>query len=242
MKILDIHCHVLPGVDDGSKNDGMSMDMIDIAHSQGVSGMILTPHYYLGHTKETGADFKKVFEKLKNQVKEKYPDYELYLGNEIYWNNGVIEALKSGKINTMNDTKYVLVEFSPATGYSDIYDAIRAFGQAGYRPVVAHVERYHNLTKHIDRIDEICENGAILQMNADSLTGGMFDSQVKWCRKLMQEGYISMIGTDAHNTDDRGPYVKDAVDWMKKKLSPDALEDILYNNAMKMLRNERMDR
>ena len=241
MKIVDVHCHVLPGVDDGSKNEEMSMDMIDIAYSQGIRTMILTPHYYLGHTKETGADFKKIFEVLRGKVQKKYPDYEMYLGNEVYWNKGVIGALKDQRINTMQGTKYVLVEFAPATSYSDIFEAIRMLTQAGYRPLVAHVERYHELTKHVDRVDEICKNGAVLQMNAGSLVGGMFDSHVKWCRKLMQEGYISMIGTDAHNTDDRAPFVKEALAWMEKKLDPDLMEDVLYRNAEKMLRNERIE-
>lgn len=241
MKIMDVHCHVLPGVDDGSKNEEMSMDMIDIAYDQGIRTMVLTPHYYLGHTKENGEDFRKIFDSFCTVVQEKYKDFSLYLGNEVYWNKGVIAALKDGRINTMNQTKYVLVEFAPATGYSDIFDAIRSLTQAGYRPLVAHVERYHNLTKHIDRIEEICKNGAVLQMNADSLVGGIFDSQVKWCRKLMLEGYISMIGTDAHNTDDRAPFVKDAVEWMQKKMDEESIEDVLYKNAEKMLRNERID-
>ena len=241
MKIVDVHCHVLPGVDDGSKNEEMSMDMIDIAYSQGIRAMILTPHYYLGHTRETGADFKKIFEVLRGKVQQKYPDYEMYLGNEVYWNKGVIAALKDQRINTMQGTKYVLVEFAPAAGYSDIFEAIRMLTQAGYRPLVAHVERYHELTKHIDRVDEICKNGAILQMNVGSLVGGMFDSHVKWCRKLIQEGYISMIGTDAHNTDDRAPFVKEGLAWMEKKMDAELLEDVLHRNAEKLLRNERID-
>lgn len=236
-----MHCHVLPGVDDGSKNTEMSMDMVDIAYSQGIRGMILTPHYYLGHTREHGEDFKKIFDTFQRTVQEKYTDYELYLGNEIYWNKGVIDALADGRINTMNGTKYVLVEFAPAAEYTDIFDAIRSLTQAGYRPLVAHMERYHALTKRIDRVEEICKNGAVLQMNADSLVGGMFDGRVKWCRKLMQEGYISMIGTDAHNTDDRAPFVKEALGWMEKKMDPDLLSDVLFKNAEKMLRNERID-
>lgn len=238
MKIIDVHCHVLPGVDDGSKNPEMSMDMVDIAYEQGIRAMVLTPHYYLGSTKETGADFKQVFADFQKLVAEKYDDFVLYLGNEIYWSKGVMEAIKDGRINTYNDTKYVLVEFAPSTSYTEIYEAIRTITNARLRPVVAHVERYHNLTKHMDRIEEICENGAFLQMNADSLNGGMFDGQVKWCRKLMEQGYISMIGTDAHNTHDRGPYVKDAVAWMKKKLDEETLEDVLYKNAEKMLKGE----
>lgn len=241
MKMIDVHCHVLPGVDDGSKNTEMSMDMIDIAYTQGIRGMVLTPHYYLGHTRENGEAFKKIFATFKEEVHAKYADYELYLGNEIYWNKGVIEALKDGRINTMNDTKYVLVEFAPAAEYSDIFDAIRSLTMAGYRPLVAHMERYHALTKQIDRVEEVCENGAILQMNADSLVGSRFDSRVKWCRKLMQEGYISMIGTDAHNTDDRAPFVKEALAWMEKKMDSDLLEDVLWKNAERLLRNERLD-
>lgn len=235
MKMIDIHCHVLPGVDDGSKNEEMSMDMVDIAYEQGIRGMVLTPHYYLGRTKENAQDFRKIFENFQKKVEEKYQDFVVYLGNEIYWSKGVMEAIKDGKINTMNGTKYVLVEFAPSSSYSDIYEAIRTLTNARFRPIVAHVERYHNLTKHIERIEEICENGAFLQMNADSLTGGFFDGQVKWCRKLMEQGYISMLGTDAHNLHDRAPFVKDAMAWMKKKMDEETLEDVLYKNAEKML-------
>ena len=76
--MIDVHCHVLPGVDDGSKNTELSMDMIDIAYTQGIRGMVLTPHYYLGHTRENGEAFKKIFATFKEEVHAKYADYELY--------------------------------------------------------------------------------------------------------------------------------------------------------------------
>lgn len=239
--MIDVHCHVLPGVDDGSKNEEMSLDMIDIAYSQGIRGMVLTPHFYLGHTPKQRDEIDAIFEALKTKVEEKYTDFALYLGNEVYWSKGVMDAVRAGEIHTMQDTKYVLVEFAPATEYSEIFEAIRTITMAGYRPLVAHMERYHCLTKRMERVDELCKNGAVLQMNADSLVGGMFDSHVKWCRKLMLEGYISVLGTDAHNTDDRGPYIKETIDWMRRKMDSDWMDAVLYKNAEKMLRNERIE-
>ncbi len=238
MYVIDTHCHILPGVDDGSRDEAMSMEMIGIAYSQGIREMILTPHFYVGKNKYNAVDFQRIFDAFAPKVYEKYADMKLYLGNEIYYSRGALAEVRAGNICTLAETKYVLIEFSPGVAYNDLYGAVREFVQGRYRPVIAHVERYQCLTRHIERIMELRENGAYLQMNADSMTGSMFDGQTKWCRKLVTGGYISFIGTDAHNLEDRAPYVRQSVDWMEKKLDTDTLEGILYGNARLLLENK----
>lgn len=239
MYVFDIHCHILPKVDDGSKDMEMSIKMIDIAYSQGIRKMILTPHFYLGKTKNRG-EIDARYKQLLDEVSKKYEDMQLYPGNEVLWEDGVIEALKQGEIYTMAGSKYVLTEFLPSSSYNEIYGAVRKITMAGYRPIIAHMERYANLVHDLDCLEELRRNGACFQMNASSLVGGLFDREAMWCRKLVKNGYISFLGTDAHNLDERGPYVKDAVDIIRKKLDAKELEDLLYGNGEKLLEGKRI--
>ncbi len=241
MYFMDMHCHILPGVDDGSRDEAMSMEMIGIAYSQGVRKIVLTPHYYVGKTKKTASDLKAIFDKFEPMVKKDYPEIDLYMGNEIYWGRGAVEGLKEGIINTYGDSKYVLVEFSPRCSYNEVYGAVRELVQHRFRPIIAHMERYQCLNKHIERVEEIIENGAYLQMNVDSLIGSLFDGHTKWCRKLVLEGYISLLGTDAHNIDDRAPYIEQTVSWLKKKLDEDSFEALMHGNGEAILENKWLD-
>lgn len=238
MYFMDMHCHMLPGVDDGARDMDTAMEMIGIAYSQGIRSVMFTPHYYLGKTKHSADKLREVFEVFSARVLAEYKDIKLYLGTEIYYEKGVVKALKDGQILSLADTQYVLVEFSPRVSYTELYGAIRELVQGRFRPVIAHVERYQCLIKHVERIHELTENGAYLQMNASSLCGGIFDSHVKWCRKLVLEGYISILGTDAHDTEERGPYVEQTVSWLQKKLEPIALELICRGNGELLVQNQ----
>ena len=241
MYFMDMHCHILPGVDDGSKDMAMSMEMIGIAYSQGTRKIVLTPHHYVGKTKLTKADLKRIFGELKAVVKKDYPEIELFLGNEIYWGRGAVDGLKNDIICTYGDSKYVLVEFSPRCSYNELYGAVRELVQHRFRPIIAHMERYQCLTKHIERVEEIIENGAYLQMNVDSLIGGMFDGHTRWCRKMVLDGYISLLGTDAHNIDDRAPYIEQTISWLRKKVDDETFEALTHANGEAILKNEWLD-
>lgn len=234
----DIHCHMLPGVDDGAQTMEEALSMLGISYAEGIRNIILTPHYERGKNKCTREELRVRFDQLKEEVRKQYPELTLYLGNEILWEEGIIEDLKAGKIQTMNDTKYVLVEFNIRVSYSQLYDAIRRITNARFRPIIAHVERYRCLFKHIERIDELVGMEAYLQMNISSVYGGMLDENARWCKKLVKEEYISFFGTDAHDLEDRAPYIKDYVGWIEKKCGEDFLESAFVTNPQKMIENQ----
>ncbi|MCR5213838.1 MAG: hypothetical protein K6E10_05445 [Eubacterium sp.] len=219
MRLFDIHCHILPGVDDGSKNMETSLDMLRIAYEEGTRNIVLTPHYYLEGIDYTYDQLDKIFEELKEKASEdpKLSEINLYLGNEIYYEDGILTRLKQGHIHTMNNTKYVLVEYNIDTAYSEILHSIDELSAARYLPVIAHVERYMKLQGKIDRIEELISRGCLLQMNISSIDGGFFDDNKKWCRKLVKNGYITFFATDAHNLDSRAPYTRDYISWIEKK-------------------------
>lgn len=238
MEYFDIHSHILPGVDDGAENTAEAMTMVGIAYREGTRHLMLTPHYYRGKNRYSREELRSRFEEFQKEVHKEYPDMTLYFGNEVLYENGVVNDLRDGLIQTMNDTKYVLVEFSIRISYSELYQAIREITNARFRPIIAHVERYKCLFKHLDRIDELVAMEAYLQMNVSSVYGGFLDERARWCKKLVQEEYISFFGTDAHDLEDRAPYINDYIGWVKKKCGEDMLERIFMDNPMKMIENK----
>ena len=238
MEYFDIHSHILPGVDDGASTLEEALEMLGTAYAEGTRNVLLTPHYVRGKNSYTKEELHNRFLDFQKEVAKQYPELNLYLGNEILYEDGIVEDLKNGLIQTMNDTKYVLVEFNIRISYNQLYDAIRKITNARFRPIIAHVERYRCLFKHMERIDELVGMEAYLQMNISSVYGGFLDENARWCKKLVQEEYISFFGTDAHDMEERAPYVNDYVTWIRKKCGEDLLEQIYVKNPQKMIENK----
>lgn len=229
---FDIHTHIVPGVDDGAESLEESLEMISQMREQGVLNIVATPHYPDGKTEK----IKDAFDMLKKSVEDKYPDMKLYLGNELLNGPGVIEALKNKTALTIAGTKYILVEFLPSDSQRKIYSALREYILEGYIPIVAHVERYEALHKNYDILDEIINMGAYIQMNTESLVGGMFDRRAAYCRKLLENGYIHFLGSDCHGAEKRKPLMKHAIEKLKPGFVNSKLaEKILFENPIKML-------
>ena len=232
MSYFDVHTHIVPGVDDGSDSLEESLEMISQMREQGVLNIVATPHYPDGKTEK----IKDAFDMLKKSVEDKYPDMKLYLGNELLNGPGVIEALKNKTALTIADTKYILVEFLPGDSERKIYNALREYILAGYIPIVAHVERYEALHKNYDFLDEIINLGAYIQINTESLVGGLFDRRAAYCRKLLENGYVHFLGSDCHGAERRKPLMKGAIEKLKPEFVNSKLaEKILFENPTKML-------
>lgn len=242
MELFDMHCHLLPGVDDGSKNMEMTLDMLQIAYEEGTRKILFTPHYMIGRNHYRKAEeLDARFEEVKAVAGERYPDMEFYLGNEILYEEGVVDLLKSGEIHTMNNTRYVLVEFNVRTPFRQIREAIRLISEARYRPIIAHVERYISLVKRIERIEELLDMKALLQMNISSVEGGFLNESKRWCRKLVKEGYITFFATDAHNVDSRAPYTQDFIPWIRKHCGDENAAFMLHGAAEQMVQGKYID-
>ena len=238
MEYFDIHCHMLPGVDDGAQTMEEALSMIDLSYQEGTRNLILTPHYVRGKNKYNREELRERYIEFKAKVEERHPDFRLYFGNEVLYEEGIIQDLKDGLIQTMNDTKYVLVEFNIRTSYSQIYEAMQKIENARFRPIIAHVERYRCLFKHIERIDELIRMEVLLQMNISSVYGGLLDENARWCKKLVKEDYISFFGTDAHDMEERAPYINDYIPWIEKKCGEDFLERVFFEYPQKMVENK----
>jgi len=235
---LDIHSHILPGIDDGSKDMDMTMNMLEQAYAEGVRYIVATPHYYPGHRNADPDRIRECFHKVQEVADEQFPEMDIMLGNEIYYKDEAISRLHDKDIFTMNNSRYVLVEFNVGMEYRKIYQAIKRFTMEGYYPIIAHAERYGALHKQEKLVEELVETGAYIQINAETFMGGMFDAYRKYSLRLASNGLVHFLGSDCHEPYERKPIMEQAVKVLKKKIDSDILEDILVHNPKRFLQNE----
>lgn len=235
---MDIHCHVLPNVDDGAQSMETALQMVEEAYREGIRCMVATPHYYPGHrNRETQVIFE-TFQALKQEAEKRLSGFELLLGNEIYYKEEAVELLRSGEIFRLNESRYILIEFHVATDYKTIYHAIKKVVMQGYYPVIAHIERYACLYRQEKLIKELVEAGAYMQVNTQTFLTGPFDGYKKYCLRLMEQGVIHFLGSDCHNMTSRKPIMQQTVACLERKISPDILESILIENPERFLKND----
>lgn len=224
----DIHCHILPGLDDGPDSMEQSLRMIQEAYGRGVRGMIATPHFSPQFSKHRPEHIIQICREVEKATWEQLNiRMRIHPGNEIFYTSETLENLQKGRVLPLAQSRYVLLEFAPEVSWRELQRVIREMEMSRYWPVLAHVERYSCFRKP-GRLEEARRLGAYLQMNGNSLVGGFFDQRADWCRKQLLEERIHFIGSDMHNLTTRGSVSQKAEEWMKKRLDPEYRKKILW--------------
>ena len=233
--VIDVHAHILPGVDDGAKNISMTMDMLIKSSKAGVKKVVATPHFYPWGEQTAPGDIRKLCKEIQEKLQmEQGIEMEIYPGQEVFYQVGMVEELKTGTVLTLADSRYVLLEFMPDENFSVIYHAVRELINSGYIPVLAHVERYVCLKK-TDNLLMLKDCGAWFQMNIDSIKGGLFSKIGNWSRKLLKDEMIDIVSSDMHNTEVRGPYTKEKKEMLLKIVGEEYMTKLLYENCERII-------
>lgn len=232
--IIDIHTHILPGVDDGAADWDEARWMLRCAYEQGIRTIIATPHY--SHRQDVGR-LRELAGQLDEEAKIIAEDFRIFLGQEILYFDSIVERLQEGHALTMAGSRYVLVEFMPDVTYPRIFQVIRKMLLARYIPVLAHMERYRCLRTD-GRIEELIRSGCLIQMNFTSIQGSRFQSNVRWCRKQLLEQRVHFLGTDMHDSVRRKPDIMGVLEWMKGHMSQNAYNQLLRYNPACILKNK----
>ena len=223
MGYTDIHTHILPGVDDGSISLEQSMLMLHKAFDEDIRRIYLTPHYIPGRRNASKEHRLTAFEELRAQALKELPDLELYLGNEIYYRENALSDLKAGEAFTMADTDYVLLEFDIHSDYKILQKAVKQFTEAGYKPILAHIERYR--TFFSDRtMDRLLSSGIYIQSNAEFF---LDKEKEKDAMDMLSSDRIHILGSDVHNTGQRRQRIGEAREKIRETLGEETMERIL---------------
>lgn len=235
----DIHCHIIPDVDDGAKDMKTALELLRMEYEDDVRTIIVTPHFRRGMFETSPETISKQFFMLKEEASKLYPDMKLYLGREFHTNMDMIELLKNGRWGTMADTRYVLTEFSEAHNLRHIRERCYMLLCNGFTPIIAHAERYPALYKKYDEIENLVNMGVMIQMNAASIAGMAGFGMKGFCKKIMKMNLLHFVGTDAHNLKERKPCMGKCAAYMKKVMGEEYTKRILEENPSRLVKKEK---
>ena len=237
--MIDIHNHILPGIDDGAQNLTISRQMARMAQDTGIKDIIATPHVIRGIFDNSRERILQGVKDLKQNLQENNIAINLWPGAEYHLEPDLVERLHRQELMTLNDTgRYLLVEL-PQTMVPD-YTAELFFELqiAGVRPVIAHPERNQRLMENGALLEVISSCNAVLQLTAASLTG-LFGSKVQknaWA--LINEPYTVVTASDAHSTHGRAPRLGEAYLEIRSRLGQETAQLLCFENPERIVRGE----
>lgn len=231
IKLIDIHTHIIPNVDDGSNSFKESFMMLEEMINQGVTDVFATPHVHSNATKAPWETQVEQFNVLKE--KAKHLDINLHLGAEARYRKNLQTNYEDYKIV---GTNYILMEFSWYTK-DDVHGVLKTLKAKGLIPIVAHVERYSYLT--IDDYIKMKEDGVLLQVNTGAILGIDKEAWQKAAKVLIDNKLADFVASDSHNTVNRLANLKEGYCFLKDKIDEKYLNDLFYNNALKIIESKK---
>lgn len=199
--MIDIHCHLMPSVDDGAKDLEETLAMFENAYTSGVTDIILTPHYIKGTKYEINNEQKeKITNILREALRRTDMDINIYYGNEVYIDNDLVDMIKDKKVATLANSRYVLVELPVNSMDNNAGNVFFNLRSNGYIPIIAHPERYVYFQKHPEKVMDYIKLGCLLQGDYMSLLGKYGKKAEKTLKILLKNGVIKFMSSDIHHS------------------------------------------
>lgn len=234
--LVDMHCHIVPSVDDGAESLEEALKILQMEYNQGVRTVICTPHFRKKMFETPLPKIREQFILLREAAWKMNKELRLYLGCEFHVNMDMLSALKSHRGYSMAGSRYVLAEFSGSTEASYIRERLYALLSSGYKPIIAHIERYECMRRDMNFIEDLIDMGAFIQVNADSLIGKEGFGTKRFCTNLLHAGNIHFVGSDCHGSKERISRIGEAYKYVCNKAGEDYAEEIFISNPQKILR------
>jgi len=232
---VDIHTHILPGIDDGARDLSEARDMIRMACENGTRAMILTPHCFGRYDKNSVIQIREAFASVLKMAESEFPELKLYPGSEVHYESAVPDRLAEGAIQTLNGSHYVLVEFGGRCLRSQVLRAVSSVVYSGHTPVIAHVERYDVFRRDAELINEVLELGALLQVNAESILGSQGFRIKHFCHRLLRRGQVHFVASDGHHMNHRKPQLRQCWKKVSKKYGSEYASRVFRENALAVI-------
>lgn len=232
--MIDFHSHILPEVDDGSRSYEETLEMLAEAKQAGFDTIISTSHYAINCFETPEYKRKELIEDLN--LEENVPN--IILGSEIFLTYNVIDLLKDFKASTINGTQYVLIELPLRQQFNNLKTVINNLKENDYLPILAHPERYLYIQNGFNNLYELKEMGVLFQCNYGSILGNYGFKAKMVMKKMLKEGLVSLLGSDAHRKNSIYIQIPKAISKIEKYVGNEELLNLTTNNADKILSGE----
>lgn len=240
--MIDLHAHIIYGVDDGPKTLEESLSLLKVAKDQGIRHIVATSHRRKGMFETPETTILTNFLTLNQAAKRYFPELTLSYGSELYYQPSLVQELERQEVPTLNGTRFVLIEFSSKTPYKDMQQAVKRLSLLGLTPILAHVERYDDLAFDDKRVADLVAMGAYTQVNSSSvlkpkLLGDTQKIPKKRAQFFLEKNLVHLIASDMHNLTNRPPLMLEAYQEVYNLYGPERAKALFISHPKALLEN-----
>lgn len=235
--MIDLHCHLLPSIDDGSKDLETSLAMARMAVADGITITACTPHILPGVYNNHGPDIRSAVERLRKALTEAGIPLQLITGSDAHIGPDLVQRLRNGTALTLNDTRYFLFEPPHHVIPPRLEDHVFGLQTAGFVPILTHPERLSWVDGHYDLVNRLVYSGVLMQITAGSLLGRFGRRPRYWAERMLDDRICHLLATDAHNTEQRVPRLSEARDLVARKLGEVEATNMVLNRPHAIIRD-----
>jgi len=236
--MIDIHCHILPAIDDGAPDMETTMKMLDIAARDGIGHIVASPHFRQGE-RPSFQDILLNLQRVQEEAGRQGSPVKLYSGADVRLTYELFEALDKTELPTINNSRYFLLEL-PDLIPPHLDDIIFEAKIKGYVPIITHPERNYSLLSAFEKADALRESGALFQLTAMSITGNFGRHIRKLSLHLLKKGYVDFVASDAHSTNGRIPVLSRSYREVTDVLNVDEARKMFIDNPRAVLENREL--
>lgn len=237
--MIDIHSHILYGVDDGPKAVDEALQMLEQAANEGISEIISTSHSFHPQYNVLASVVNEQVVSLQQYLNEHNLPLKIYCGQEVRLAENIVPLLQQGEILTLANSHYLLLELPSSTVPNYTKRIINQLQEQGITPIIAHPERNKAIAEKPSRLEGLIREGAVAQITAGSLTGHFGSTIQKLSLDLVKANLVHTYGSDAHNLSTRPFLFDEGLNYLEKKKQLDAVDLLLENNA-RIIENKKM--
>ena len=238
--MIDIHNHILPNIDDGSKSTEMSLNMLKYAYEQGVTDVVSTVHFqhplFLNIDHSLG-NLQRIAESLQLKLYEYKIPIKIHLGYEVFYFENLLK-ISNKPLTTLGDGKYMLIEFSPKNIPNSQKQILYDLKISGITPIIAHPERYKFVHENFNIVYDWINAGCLIQVDAGSLLGLMGEKAKNSSHLIIKEKCCHILASDAHNDSNRNFCIKDAYNLVKNIIGKKNSDLLVYEHPSSIINGE----
>jgi protein-tyrosine phosphatase len=235
--MIDLHCHILPGIDDGARDLNVSIDMARAFVADGVSVVACTPHILPGLYENNGPGIRQAVAGLQARLDEAGIPLVLVPGADNHIVPDFVAGLRSGHLLPLANSRYVLVEPPHHVAPQRMDELFFSIQVAGYVPILTHPERLSWIANHYDTVRRLIAAGVWMQITVDSLTGAFGRNPLYWASKMLDEGGVHVLATDAHDTVKRPPRLSQGFEAAAKRVGENEAVNLVLTRPRAVLEN-----
>jgi len=235
--LIDLHCHLLPGLDDGAKDLNAALAMARMAAADGITTAACTPHILPGVYNNSGPAIIAATARLQHEIDQAGIPLQLVSGADVHIAPDLTVRLAGGQALTINRSRYLLLEPPHHVLPPRMEDHIFGLQTAGYVPIITHPERLSWTEKHYPLIQRLVYSGNLMQLTAGSLMGRFGRRAQYWAERMLDDGLCHLLATDAHDPQQRAPQLSDAREFVARRLGAEEASKLVLGRPHAILAN-----